>query len=199
MKAHKTQQAVTDGRVTMGDFQGSQEATVVANLGAGEHVPHKPFADWLLCQQVAKMVRHFWLLVGPKLRERLEAWPCVRLPTPEVEPDIPQELPVEMFPWAPQEVGPQERVVEYDELARCLDCCRQTTGKVKAPGVPAALKKFKQRRNSAPEVERHAPVVEPAALLLASLENIVANVKSNEHQVRRPSCEVLVLLGVSNN
>eukprot|EP00971_Amphidinium_carterae_P272870 5415717-Amphidinium_carterae.1 len=41
--AHHTQQAVI-GRGTMVDFQGNQEADVVANLGAAEHVPHEPSA-----------------------------------------------------------------------------------------------------------------------------------------------------------
>eukprot|EP00971_Amphidinium_carterae_P323438 6427684-Amphidinium_carterae.1 len=67
----------------MEDVQGNQEADVV--LGAAEHVPNEPSADWLLWEQVAKAVRNVWLLVGPKLRERPETWPRVRLPTPQVE------------------------------------------------------------------------------------------------------------------
>eukprot|EP00971_Amphidinium_carterae_P236053 4684919-Amphidinium_carterae.1 len=61
------QQAVADSRVTL-------ETDVVANLGAAEHVPvsHEPSAGWLNWEQDAKTVRHFWLLVGPKLRERPE-------------------------------------------------------------------------------------------------------------------------------
>eukprot|EP00971_Amphidinium_carterae_P270353 5364348-Amphidinium_carterae.1 len=39
IKAHQTQQAVIDGRVTMEDFLGNQEVDVVANLGAVEYVP----------------------------------------------------------------------------------------------------------------------------------------------------------------
>eukprot|EP00971_Amphidinium_carterae_P141522 2804237-Amphidinium_carterae.1 len=42
---------------------------------AAEHVPHEPTADWLHWELVAKSVRHVRLLVGPKLRERPEAWP----------------------------------------------------------------------------------------------------------------------------
>eukprot|EP00971_Amphidinium_carterae_P036107 709612-Amphidinium_carterae.1 len=72
------------------------------------------------------MNRHFWVVVGPKLRERPEAWPRVRLPTREVEVDIPQEFPVDMLPRSPHKVGPRKKVVEYDEFAHCLDCCRQT-------------------------------------------------------------------------
>eukprot|EP00971_Amphidinium_carterae_P269704 5350363-Amphidinium_carterae.1 len=73
----------------MEDFYGNQEADVVANLGAAEHEPHELSANWLHWELVAKAVRNFWLLVGPKLR----AWPRVRLPTPVVEPDPPLELP----------------------------------------------------------------------------------------------------------
>eukprot|EP00971_Amphidinium_carterae_P088079 1742355-Amphidinium_carterae.1 len=42
IKAHQTQQAVEEVRVTMDDFQGNQEADVVVNLGAAEHAPHEP-------------------------------------------------------------------------------------------------------------------------------------------------------------
>eukprot|EP00971_Amphidinium_carterae_P134349 2661848-Amphidinium_carterae.2 len=65
----------------MEEFQGNQEADVVANLGVAEHEPHEPFADWLHWELVAKVVRHVWLLVGLKLLERSEVWPRVRLPT----------------------------------------------------------------------------------------------------------------------
>eukprot|EP00971_Amphidinium_carterae_P236163 4686802-Amphidinium_carterae.1 len=44
----------------MDDFQGNQEADVVANLGAAEHAPHEPSADYLFWVVVAKAVRHFW-------------------------------------------------------------------------------------------------------------------------------------------
>eukprot|EP00971_Amphidinium_carterae_P314231 6246117-Amphidinium_carterae.1 len=60
----------------MEDFRGNLEADVVANLGAAEHVPHEPTADWVHWELVAKSVRHFWLMVGPKLRERPEACPA---------------------------------------------------------------------------------------------------------------------------
>eukprot|EP00971_Amphidinium_carterae_P220941 4386540-Amphidinium_carterae.1 len=36
-------------------------------------------------ETVAKAVRNFWILVGPKLRERPEAWPRVKLPPPADE------------------------------------------------------------------------------------------------------------------
>eukprot|EP00971_Amphidinium_carterae_P057978 1146700-Amphidinium_carterae.1 len=77
----------------------------------------EPSAGWLHWELV---VRDVWRLVGPKLLERLEAWPRVRLPTPDVEPDIPLALPAEMLPQAPHEVGPDKQVVEYNEFACCL-------------------------------------------------------------------------------
>eukprot|EP00971_Amphidinium_carterae_P001343 26743-Amphidinium_carterae.1 len=42
VKAHQTRQAVDDGRITIEDFQGNQEADVVANVGAAEHDAHEP-------------------------------------------------------------------------------------------------------------------------------------------------------------
>eukprot|EP00971_Amphidinium_carterae_P154058 3055171-Amphidinium_carterae.1 len=59
----------------MQDFQGNEEADVVANLGTAEHAPHEPSADYLFWEVVSKAVRHVWLLLGPKLGKRLEAWP----------------------------------------------------------------------------------------------------------------------------
>eukprot|EP00971_Amphidinium_carterae_P270369 5364721-Amphidinium_carterae.1 len=59
----QTQQAVVDGRIIMEEFQGNQEADVVANLGVAEYAPHEPSADYLFWEVVAKAVRHFWLLV----------------------------------------------------------------------------------------------------------------------------------------
>eukprot|EP00971_Amphidinium_carterae_P054951 1082956-Amphidinium_carterae.4 len=63
----------------MEDFQGNQEADVVANVGTAEHVPHEPSADYLLWEVVAKAVKLVWLLAGPKLHAGPEAWPRVRL------------------------------------------------------------------------------------------------------------------------
>eukprot|EP00971_Amphidinium_carterae_P060928 1205981-Amphidinium_carterae.1 len=79
-KAHQTRQAVDDGRITIEDFQGNQEANVVANLGAAAHETHEPTAEYLRWEVVAQGVRLFWLLVGPKLRDRPEAWSRARLP-----------------------------------------------------------------------------------------------------------------------
>eukprot|EP00971_Amphidinium_carterae_P074359 1469365-Amphidinium_carterae.1 len=44
VKAHQTRQAVDEGRITIDDFQGNQEADVVANLGAAAHDAHEPTA-----------------------------------------------------------------------------------------------------------------------------------------------------------
>eukprot|EP00971_Amphidinium_carterae_P074249 1467323-Amphidinium_carterae.1 len=81
---------------------------------------------------VAKAVRNFWILVGPKLRERPEAWPRVKLPPPtEEEIATPcLAVPAEHDTQAPHVEGPHKRVVNYNTFARCLDCHRQT-GKVK--------------------------------------------------------------------
>eukprot|EP00971_Amphidinium_carterae_P313576 6232252-Amphidinium_carterae.1 len=42
IEAHQTQQTVHDGRVTMENFRGNQDADVVANLCAAEHEAHEP-------------------------------------------------------------------------------------------------------------------------------------------------------------
>eukprot|EP00971_Amphidinium_carterae_P054558 1074920-Amphidinium_carterae.1 len=68
-------QAVDEGRITLADFQGNQEADEVAKLGAAAHAPHEPSAEYFRWEVVAQAVRNFWLLVGPKLRDRPEAWP----------------------------------------------------------------------------------------------------------------------------
>eukprot|EP00971_Amphidinium_carterae_P286564 5689257-Amphidinium_carterae.1 len=44
IKAHQTQQAIEDGRITMDDIHGNQEADIVSNLGSAEH--DEP-SDWL--------------------------------------------------------------------------------------------------------------------------------------------------------
>eukprot|EP00971_Amphidinium_carterae_P060961 1206561-Amphidinium_carterae.1 len=62
-------------------------------------------------EAVSKSVRHFWVLVAAA-----GASAC-----PEALP----ELPAEVLPKPPFEVGPQNRVVEFAEFARCLDCLRQ--------------------------------------------------------------------------
>eukprot|EP00971_Amphidinium_carterae_P187371 3718886-Amphidinium_carterae.1 len=82
MKTHQTQQAVIEGRVLLEDFHGNQEADVMANLGAAEHDPHQPSAEWF-----------HWELVS-KASDTSGVW----LPVPEPVPAPPPELPVEVLP-----------------------------------------------------------------------------------------------------
>eukprot|EP00971_Amphidinium_carterae_P228554 4533254-Amphidinium_carterae.2 len=90
LKPHQTRDAVDEGRITLEDFQGNLEADEVANLGAVAHAAHEPTAEYLQWETVAKAVCNFWLLVGPKLRARPEAWPRVRLLAPaEEEVEVP--------------------------------------------------------------------------------------------------------------
>eukprot|EP00971_Amphidinium_carterae_P062537 1237872-Amphidinium_carterae.1 len=72
VKAHQTRQAVDEGRVTLENFQGNQEADEVANSGAAAHVVHEPTAEYLRWEVVAQAVRNFWLMVAPKLGSRPE-------------------------------------------------------------------------------------------------------------------------------
>eukprot|EP00971_Amphidinium_carterae_P042433 834185-Amphidinium_carterae.1 len=111
VKAHQTRGAVDEGRITLEDFQGNLEADEVANLGAAALAAHEPSAEYLRWEMVAKAVRNFWLLVGPKLRECPEAWPRVRLPTPAVEEVVVPRLagPGEPQPQAPHVEGPHRR------------------------------------------------------------------------------------------
>eukprot|EP00971_Amphidinium_carterae_P025055 494623-Amphidinium_carterae.1 len=81
-----------------------------------------PTAEYLRC------VRNFRLLVGPKLRERPEAWPRVRLPAPAKE-DVevpPLAEPGEHQQQTPHVEGPHRSVVTYNTIGRCFDCHRQT-------------------------------------------------------------------------
>eukprot|EP00971_Amphidinium_carterae_P110144 2181921-Amphidinium_carterae.4 len=55
---------IWNGPVTLEDFQGNQDADVVANLGGAEHQVHEPSADYLCWEQVAQEVRNFWLNSG---------------------------------------------------------------------------------------------------------------------------------------
>eukprot|EP00971_Amphidinium_carterae_P176771 3504983-Amphidinium_carterae.1 len=71
---------------------------------------------------MAKTVRDFWILVGPKLRDRPEAWPRVKLP-PLVEEQIVVDglaEPVAHDAQAPHVEGPHKRVVNYITLPDVL-------------------------------------------------------------------------------
>eukprot|EP00971_Amphidinium_carterae_P183201 3635664-Amphidinium_carterae.1 len=61
---------------------------------------------------VAHTVRNFWLLVGPKLRERPEAWPRIKLPPPVTDEIVAEGLtaPVVHDAQAPHVEGPHRRV-----------------------------------------------------------------------------------------
>eukprot|EP00971_Amphidinium_carterae_P307745 6116303-Amphidinium_carterae.1 len=82
------------------------------------------------CPSCEALLAYGWM-VGPKLRERPEAWPRVRLPA-RAEADV-AELPLaepgEPQPQAPHVEGPHRRVVTFTSFSRCMDCHRQT-GKV---------------------------------------------------------------------
>eukprot|EP00971_Amphidinium_carterae_P157215 3116723-Amphidinium_carterae.1 len=67
-------------------------------------------------------------MVGPKLRDRPEAWPRVRLPAAaEAEVEVPRLAgPGEPLLQAPHVEGPHRRAVTFNTFARCLDCHRQT-------------------------------------------------------------------------
>eukprot|EP00971_Amphidinium_carterae_P307216 6105594-Amphidinium_carterae.1 len=68
-----------------------------------------PVTKWKPWGPVSQAVRNLWLLVGPKLRIRLEQWPRVRHPAPEAEPDL--VVPVELTTLlaAPFVVGLRQR------------------------------------------------------------------------------------------
>eukprot|EP00971_Amphidinium_carterae_P049209 969890-Amphidinium_carterae.1 len=59
-------------------------------------------------------------MVGPKLRNRPEAWPRVRLPAAaEAEVEVrPLAGPGEPLPQAPHVEGPHRRVVTFNTFAR---------------------------------------------------------------------------------
>eukprot|EP00971_Amphidinium_carterae_P092830 1838216-Amphidinium_carterae.1 len=59
VKAHQPRQAVDEGRTTLEDFQGNQEADEVANLGAAAHAAHEPTAEYLRWALVAQAIRVF--------------------------------------------------------------------------------------------------------------------------------------------
>eukprot|EP00971_Amphidinium_carterae_P176979 3509187-Amphidinium_carterae.1 len=78
MKAHLKPADVDSGRVTADDFQGNQQADLLANQGTAQHGLLEPDLVWLTWQDLAMKVYHFWRLVGPgrtSLRDRSEEQP----------------------------------------------------------------------------------------------------------------------------
>eukprot|EP00971_Amphidinium_carterae_P013828 272439-Amphidinium_carterae.1 len=87
MRAHLKKADVDAGRITADDFQGNQQADVLANQGTAQHGPLDPDPIWLAWEAFAMKVYHLWRLVGPQLRERPEEQPRARLPAePTVSP-----------------------------------------------------------------------------------------------------------------
>eukprot|EP00971_Amphidinium_carterae_P304352 6048193-Amphidinium_carterae.1 len=70
MEAHLKPADVDSGRVTADDFQGNQQADLLANQGTAQHGPLEPDPVWPTWQDFAMKVYHFWRLVGPQLRNR---------------------------------------------------------------------------------------------------------------------------------
>eukprot|EP00971_Amphidinium_carterae_P119157 2360456-Amphidinium_carterae.1 len=61
---------------------------------------------------VAHAVRDLWLLIGPKLRERPEVWPRIKLPPPVADEIVAEgpAAPVAHDAQAPHVEGPHRRV-----------------------------------------------------------------------------------------
>eukprot|EP00971_Amphidinium_carterae_P178547 3542159-Amphidinium_carterae.1 len=97
-------------------------ADLAANNGTREQVPLEPSEEWKQWSTLCQAVRNFWLLVGPKLRNRPEQWPTVRLPAPEPEPEVVESEGPVRFPAEPFVCGPHVHVVEHETSAICLDC-----------------------------------------------------------------------------
>eukprot|EP00971_Amphidinium_carterae_P213787 4242777-Amphidinium_carterae.1 len=106
--------AVTEGRVSHQDLLGNRHSHVAAaNPGVAEH------GVWSCWDQSSKLFVNVGALVGPKLRQRPEYWPPVRLPAtvPELVPE--SGLPERILQAAAFEVGPDiiKRVVEHAAFA----------------------------------------------------------------------------------
>eukprot|EP00971_Amphidinium_carterae_P186560 3703466-Amphidinium_carterae.2 len=62
MKTHVTQADVDSGKITADDFQGNQQAAVLANQGTAQRDPLDPDATWPTWADFAMKVYHFWRL-----------------------------------------------------------------------------------------------------------------------------------------
>eukprot|EP00971_Amphidinium_carterae_P085148 1684554-Amphidinium_carterae.1 len=85
MKVHQSDRDADDGRVERIDLQGNSLADVAANKSCA------------------------WLLVGPKLRNRSEQWPKVRLLALVPEPQIGETAGSAVLPAAPIVIRPHQR------------------------------------------------------------------------------------------
>eukprot|EP00971_Amphidinium_carterae_P119659 2370693-Amphidinium_carterae.1 len=118
MKAHLKKEDVDSGRITANDLHGNKQVDVLANEGTAAHGPLEPNANWLSWADFANRVYHFWRLVGPQLRERPDNEPRVRLPAEEVM-ETPAVGPKGMvFPEAPFQIGPDQRVVRRAAMSQ---------------------------------------------------------------------------------
>eukprot|EP00971_Amphidinium_carterae_P334758 6470212-Amphidinium_carterae.1 len=101
-------------------------------------------------------------MVGPKLRERPEAWPRVRLPAPtEAGAETPPLAGLGgPQPQAPHVEGPHKRVVTYTNFDRG-DAWTVTGKRERQECRP--LKKHFAQRNEPPAVEMH-PEAEPQGI-----------------------------------
>eukprot|EP00971_Amphidinium_carterae_P348996 6490784-Amphidinium_carterae.2 len=124
MKAHLKQTDVDSGRATVDDYQGNQQADLLANQGTEQHGPLEPDPVSLSWQDFAMKVYHIWRLVGPQLRDRPKEQPRVKLPT---EPSAPPPAAPARVPDtdAPFQLGQHQRAVKHGRFLQCLDCNRQ--------------------------------------------------------------------------
>eukprot|EP00971_Amphidinium_carterae_P265628 5269884-Amphidinium_carterae.1 len=114
MKAHLFRAAAEQGQVREKDFHGKGQADRLANLDTAEHAPLESTTSWVYWADFANKVFHFWRLVGPLLRERLDTAPRVRLP-----PELPEVT------RAPFLVGHHHSIVRHATYLQRLDCGRQ--------------------------------------------------------------------------
>eukprot|EP00971_Amphidinium_carterae_P078713 1557235-Amphidinium_carterae.1 len=91
------------------ELRGNGQADELANQGTDAHGPLDPDATWTRWADFAYEVYHFWRMVGPQFRERLETEPRVRLPaeTPAEEADV--GIVGMLYPEAPFHLGPRIR------------------------------------------------------------------------------------------
>eukprot|EP00971_Amphidinium_carterae_P228177 4526207-Amphidinium_carterae.1 len=97
------------------------QADSLANEGTAAHGPLEPDATWLRWTDFANKVFHFWRLVGPRLRERPDEEPRIRLPKEQVaeEPEVPLRgmvFPEAPFHWTSSSCGETRRLLAVSGL-----------------------------------------------------------------------------------